>query len=154
MYPLNRLFPFFLVIQDFFLLHVGGRMENIFSQEFNEFSGELLMTALKSLDVATKQKDLDVPNNGSTGNPKSTSSFSNFITSVATFINGGSLSGDAGADAERAEKEKVVQYLTFITEKMSGMFELDHVLKQFKTFPPSHSSDHQVRLIEILCLSF
>ena len=132
-------------------------MENIFSQEFNEFSSELLMTALKSLDVATKRKNLDaVPNNASTGNPKqsASSSFSNFITSVATFINGGSLSGDAGADAERAEKEKVVQYLTFITEKMSGMFELDHVLKQFKTFPPSQSSDQQVRILEIYFSAF
>ena len=58
-----------------------------------------------------------------------------FLHPIATFINGGSSSSDAGADAERVEREKVVQYLTFITEKMSGMFELDHVVKQFKTLP-------------------
>ena len=75
--------------------------------------------------------------NGLKSSQKTASGFSTFITSVVTFINGGSMSGtDAVADSERAEREKVVQYLTFITEKLGLMFELDHVLKQFKTLPP------------------
>lgn len=118
-------------------------MENIFSHEFNEFSGELLTTALKCLEVERRQKNTaDMAKNGSKSSQKTASGFSTFITSVVTFINGGSLSGnDVVADSERAEREKVVQYLTFITEKLSLMFELDHVLKQFKTLPPDGAVD-------------
>ena len=79
-------------------------MENIFSHEFNEFSGELLTTALKCLEMERRQKNAsDVAKNGSKNSQKQTASgFSTFITSVVTFINGGSLSGtDVVADSER-----------------------------------------------------
>ena len=67
-------------------------MENIFSHEFNEFSGELLTTALKCLEVERRQKNTeDMAKNGSKSSQKS--GFSAFITSLVTFINGGSLSG-------------------------------------------------------------
>ncbi len=113
--------------------------ENIFSAEFKDFTTCLLMTALKCVDrEKKKQKVAD----SSKAGPKSGSSFnfSAFFSSVANFINGGS---DAAGDAEKLEREKVVQHLTFVTEKLSAMFELDQVLREFKTFPPSNDDQRR-----------
>jgi len=67
----------------------GARMENIFSHEFNEFSGELLTTALKCLEMERRQKNAaDMAKNGSKSSQQTASGFSTFITSVVTFING------------------------------------------------------------------
>ena len=69
-------------------------MENIFSHEFNEFSGELLTTALNCLEVERRQKNAeDMAKNGSKSSQKTANGFSTIITSIVTFINGGSLSG-------------------------------------------------------------
>lgn len=109
----------------------SGKNENIFSEEFKQFVSDLLLTSLKCLEGEKKQRLASANEEREEG-----SSFSKFISSVVNFINGGN-SADAG-DAEKAEREKVLQHLTLVTEKMSAMFELDHVLKEFKTFPPSN----------------
>lgn len=113
------------------------KMENIFSPQFKDFIQELLCTALKTLSDVTceplKNHELSKPD---------------YLTSFIHFINGGSLDGSLhgtqGADAEKAEREKLVHHLTLVTEKMSAMFELNHVLKDFKSLPPPPSTKNRL----------
>ena len=120
----------------------SAHKENIFSLEFKSFASELLLTSLKFLDREKGFKtQQDSTSKTKAEQKKQDSGFSAFLNAAVNFINGGSSADPA--DAEKAEREKVVQHLTLVTEKMSSMFELDQIVKEFKSFPPSN--EHQRR---------
>ena len=63
-------------------------MENIFSQEFNQFSSELLITALKGLEEEKSRNNLlESAKNGSNG-AQPVSGLTAFITSIGKIIFG------------------------------------------------------------------
>ena len=67
-------------------IFLGLRMENIFSQEFNQFSSELLITALKGLEEEKSRSNLiESAKNGSNG-AQPVSGLTAFITSIGKRI--------------------------------------------------------------------
>ena len=103
------------------------KIDNIFSDEFKDLMGTLMMAVLKSIEIEKKNcksAAADVQ-----GKAKSAES-SSFLTNLVDFINGGSA--PTVSDAEKQESEKVLANLTFVSDKMASMFELNHVLDQFQ----------------------
>ena len=71
-------------------------MENIFSQEFNQFSSELLITALKGLEEEKSRNNLlESAKNGSNG-AQPVSGLTAFITSIGKIIFGFIISPQDG----------------------------------------------------------
>ena len=105
------------------------KIDNIFSEEFKDLMGTLMMAVLKSIEI--EKKNCKSAAADIQGKAKLAEKSSSFLTNLVDFINGGSALSTV-SDAEKQESEKVLANLTFVSDKMASMFELNHVLDQFQ----------------------
>ena len=124
--------------QGFLVQPEEAKNDHIFSVEFKTFVSELLLNSLRILSAENSRKKVR-----NTSNEKVESGITAFINAIADFVNGGP-SNDT-MDPEKTEQEKLIQHLTFITEKLAALFDLENVVKEYQALPAESnkaSQDH------------
>ena len=111
-----------------------GKNEHIFSGDFKSFVAELLITSLKILE-GEKNRKKDNTAAAALQKKEDAAGITSMLNAIVDFVNGGP-SFESAADTEKTEQEKVAQHLTFVTEKLALLFDLDQVIKDFRSLPP------------------
>ena len=116
-----------------------GKNEHIFSGDFKSFVAELLITSLKILEGEKIRKKDNSTAAAEKKKKEEAAGITTILNAIGDFVNGGP--SVELADTEKTEQEKVAQHLTFVTEKLALLFNLDQVMKDFSSLPHENLQD-------------
>ena len=100
---------------------------------------ELLITSLKILEGEKIRKKDNSAAAAEKKKKEEAAGITSILNAIGDFVNGGP--SVELADTEKTEQEKVAQHLTFVTEKLALLFNLDQVMKDFSSLPHENLQD-------------
>lgn len=100
---------------------------------------ELLITSLKILEGEKIRKKDNSAAAAEKKKKEEAAGITTILNAIGDFVNGGP--SVELADTEKTEQEKVAQHLTFVTEKLALLFNLDQVMKDFSSLPHENLQD-------------
>ena len=128
--------------QGYLVQSEDAKNEHIFSAEFKSFVSELLVTSLNILESEKhRMKEKTGAAMLAQKKEEQPTGIVSLFNAVVDFVNGGPSSESTDA-AEKTEQEKVIQHLTFVTEKLALLFDLGQVLSDFRLLPSENSKNN------------